>query len=63
MNIIKNNYITLIIFINLLLTIYLLIQNITLKKGNIDIFGKIYYDERKSIVDKDMIGLKYPEIQ
>ena len=53
---------TIIILLNLSLAIYLIIQN---NKNKIikKEFYNINYKEKDLVVDKDMIGLKYPEIK
>ena len=59
---IKNGH-SIIISINLLLTIYLLIQNNRLKTFMINICSReSNYKERNYYVDKDMVGMQYPEI-
>ena len=55
---------SILIAINFLLTIYLLIQNNTtnnLKKELL--LAKFTYKKNEFIIDEDMIGLKYPEIE
>jgi hypothetical protein len=61
---IKNKCNCIIIYINLMLIIYLIIQNYTNKKFARDYLNKLYNEEKKreSNFDKDMIGLNYPEI-
>ena len=61
--IIKKSH-SILISINLLLTIYLLVQNKKLYALNKELFcKKTFYNINESIIDKDMIGLKYPEIE
>ena len=61
--IIKKSH-SILISINLLLTIYLLVQNKKSYALNKELFcKKTFYNINESIIDKDMIGLKYPEIE
>lgn len=62
-NFIINKSHSILISINFLLTIYLLIQNNRFNALNEDINStKAYYKNKNINIDKDMVGLKYPEI-
>ena len=60
--IIFNKCLFIIMIINLILTIYLIIQNAKSNKLNGELSNKLYLNEIDSIVDRDMVGMSYPEI-